>query len=109
MTARERLPAVKRLYPVRHWWAHLVGALEFTRLFGAARRAAEAAASFKFRRICREQVESRYSNEATNSSGSHPVGVLLQALFRACNKTPFGNCRMGVFWRIGKHCATYGE
>ena len=25
---------------------------------------------------------------------------------RACNKTPFGNCRVGVFWRIGKHCAT---
>jgi hypothetical protein len=29
---------------------------EFTRVFAAARRAAEAAASFKFRRICREQV-----------------------------------------------------
>lgn len=36
--------------------------------------------SFKLRRICREQVESRYSNETTNSSGSHPVRVLLQAL-----------------------------
>src|SRR5262245_4708733 len=56
------------------WWAHLVGALQVhPTLFGAARRVAESAASFKSRRICREQVESRYSNEATNSSGSHPV------------------------------------
>jgi len=53
---------------------------EFTRVFAAARQAAEAAASFTFRRICREQVESRFSDEATNSSGSHAVGVLLQAL-----------------------------
>jgi hypothetical protein len=30
-------------------------------------------------------------------------------LFRACNRTPFGNGRVGVFWRVGKHCATYGE
>jgi hypothetical protein len=51
-----------------------------TRLFGAARRVAESAASVKLRRICREQDESRYSNEATNSSGSHPVRVLIQAL-----------------------------
>jgi hypothetical protein len=30
----------------------------------------------------------------------------LLEILRACNKTPFGNCRMGVFWRIGKHWAT---
>jgi hypothetical protein len=53
---------------------------ELTGLFGAARRVAESAVSFKLRRICREQVESRCSNEATNSSGSHPVRVLVQAL-----------------------------
>ena len=57
-------------------WAHL----EFTRLFDAARRVAESAASLKLRRVRREQVESRYSNEAMNSSGSHPVRVLIQAL-----------------------------
>jgi hypothetical protein len=65
-----------RLSGGRTWWAHF----EFTRLFGAAHRAAQSAASFKLRRICREQVESRYSNETTNSSGSHPVRILLQAL-----------------------------
>ena len=47
----------------RTWWAHF----KFTRPFGTARRAAESAASFKLRRICREQVESPYSNETTNS------------------------------------------
>jgi hypothetical protein len=70
------LTSLIRLSGGRTWWAHF----EFTRLFGAARRAAQSAASFKLRRICREQVESRYSNETTNSSGSHPVRVLLQAL-----------------------------
>jgi hypothetical protein len=37
------------------------------------------AASFKLRSICREQVESCYSNEVTDNSGSHPVRVLIQA------------------------------
>jgi hypothetical protein len=46
------------------------------------------------------------SAQATNQN-SVPIGRTGTALaFRACNKTPFGNCRMGVFWRIGKHWAT---
>jgi hypothetical protein len=57
-----------------------VDALRVHSTVGAAHRVAKSAASFKVPKICREQIESRYPNETTNSSGSRPVRVLIQAL-----------------------------
>ena len=31
------------------------------------------------------------------------------SFLRACNRTRIGNGRVGVFWRVGQHCATFGQ